>query len=294
LTRGSKKKLGRAGGVLPPARSETSPEEPIDEGADQQKFKKDDLEKGTKIMPSYGRTETLHAEGVTVIGEAVRIVLPERAEFFIEVTASSQTAAQAFRDNHAKTTQITQLLAPLGVTQADIQPISQQVHSLYSPLVQSLPPAYAGMLPIGPGGMSPFGAPPGVQPEIQFGSYQARNTLRVSVREPARVGEIADALARAGVTSVGAFSFHAAEEGSARRAVLETAGKDAKSKAEALASAAGRQVGDLVTITEDIVASNGTYAALRTAMPFAFGPTAPQVAGELQYYARVTATFSLQ
>jgi hypothetical protein len=238
-------------------------------------------------MPSYSRTETPIAEGVTVIGEAVRVVLPERAEFFVEVTASSQTAAQAFRDNHAKISQIAQFLAPLGVTPTDIQPISQQVHSLYSPLVQSLPPAYAGLLP--------FAAPaPGMQPEVQFGSYQARHTLRVTVREPARVGEITDALARAGVTSFGALSFLPADEGGARRTVLETAGKDAKLKAEALASATGRQLGELVTLNEDIVASNGTYAALRMAMPFAFGPAAPQVAGELQYYARVTATFRFQ
>jgi uncharacterized protein YggE len=76
--------------------------------------------------------------------------------------------------------------------------------------------------------------------------------------------------------------------------VLETAGRDAKAKAEALASAGGRQVGELVTITEDMVASNGTYSALRAVAPFAFGPAAPPVAGELQYYARVTAVFRLQ
>jgi len=244
-------------------------------------------------MPSYGRTDSAQIEGVTVIGEAVRTVMPERAEFFIEVTATAQTAAHAIRDNHAKTTQIVQALGSLGVTHADMQAISQQVHSLYSPIMPSLAP-YAGMTQIGTGGFSPYGTASGVQTEIQFGAYQARHLIRVSVREPGRVGEIADTAVRAGATACGAFSFHAADEGGARRAVLETAGKDAKLKAEALAAVAGKQVGDPLTITEDIVASNGTLAALRAAAPFAFGAAAPEVAGELQYYARVTATFRLE
>jgi hypothetical protein len=56
----------------------------------------------------------------------------------------------------------------------------------------------------------------------------------------------------------------------------------------------GKQVDDAVAISEDIVASNGVYAALRSAVPFAFGPGAPQLAGELEYYARVSASFRLK
>jgi hypothetical protein len=53
-------------------------------------------------------------------------------------------------------------------------------------------------------------------------------------------------------------------------------------------------VDDAVAIAEDIVASNGMYTALRSTMPFAFGAGAPQVAGELEYYARVSASFRLK
>src|SRR5258707_1196344 len=78
-----------------------------------------------------------------------------------------------------------------------------------------------------------------------------------------------------------------------RRSALEAAGKDARAKAETLAAAAGKQVGDAIAITEDIVVSNGAYAAFRAAVPFAFGAGAPQVVGELEYYARVSANFKL-
>lgn len=62
-------------------------------------------------------------------------------------------------------------------------------------------------------------------------------------------------------------------------------------KAEVLASAAGRQVGDPIAISEDLVASNGMYSALRATLPFAFGAGAPDQIGELEYYARVSVNF---
>jgi uncharacterized protein YggE len=219
-----------------------------------------------------------HAEGVTVIGEAVRRVAPEQAEFLIEIAASAPTASQALRDNQAKTVQVTQAVSALGVQPADIQTISLNVMSLYSPVMQALP-AYGGMPPIGQG-------------DMQFGSYQAKHTLRVSVRDAARVGEIVDTAARAGAVSP--FCFKAPDEGNARRSALEAAGKDARAKAEALAGAAGRKIGEAISISEDIIASNGTFAALRSAFPLAFGAGAPRVAGELEYYARVSASFRFQ
>ena len=84
------------------------------------------------------------------------------------------------------------------------------------------------------------------------------------------------------------------DEASARRHALEAAEKDARSKAEALAVSTGKQVDDAVAIAEDIVASNGVYAALRSVVPFAFGAGTPEVAGELEYYARVSACFRLK
>jgi uncharacterized protein YggE len=237
-------------------------------------------------------------DGVTVIGEAVRRLAPENAEFLAEITTHGSNASQALRDNPARATQLAQALAPLGVQPSDLQPISLNVSSLYSPLLQALP-SYGGVPQIGPTGFQPFTGGTGMpqqplQPEVQFGAYHARNTLRINVREPARVGEIVDAVTRAGATVLGGFSFKASDEAHARRAALDAAGKDARAKAEALAASAGRQVGDLVAINEDIVASNGDYAALRAAIPFGFGAGAPRVIGELEFYARVSANFRLQ
>jgi uncharacterized protein len=263
------KKSGRAGGNPPAVRDNVQ---------------HDNLREDTKVT----RTQT-PTEGVTVIGEAVRRILSESAEVIVEITAAAPTAAQATRDNHTKTMQVIQAITPLGVQQGDVQPISLKLHNLYSPMLPALP-AYAGLPQMGQGGISPY-ATGALQPEVQFGSYFASNTLRINVREPGRAGEIADMSVRAGATLIGGVRFRPADEASARRAALEAAGKDARLKAEALAAASGKKLGDPVAITEDLVATNGTYVVLRAMAPFAFGAGAPEAVGELEYYARVSANF---
>jgi uncharacterized protein YggE len=235
-------------------------------------------------------------EGVTVIGEAVRRVASEAAEFLIEVSSAGPTAASALKENQSKTHHVTQAIATAGVQPADVEVISMKVQSMYAPHLQGLPP-FGGMPQIPLAGFSSAsfagGAGTATQPETQLGSYGASKTLRVNVRDPGRVGEAADAAATAGATILGAFRLRPADEANARRASLEAAGKDARMKAEVLAAACGKQVGDAVSVSEDIVASNGTYMALRANLPFAFGAGAPDVIGELEYYARVSVNFRL-
>ncbi|HKE24705.1 MAG TPA: SIMPL domain-containing protein [Bryobacteraceae bacterium] len=237
------------------------------------------------MTPSTVRAQTQAQgmEGIAVVGEAVRRVAPESTQFLIEVSAAAHTPAQALRDHQTKATQITQAVATLGSQKADVQTISMNVVNTFAPLMQTLP-AYAAPPQIGV-------ALGGLQPELQFGTYQARSLQRVTVREPARVGEVAEAVTKAGATLIGGFSYHAADEAAARWAALEAAGRDARSKAEALATAAGREIAEPISIFEDVVASNGAYAVLRAQAPLAFGPGSPAIAGELEYYARVTASF---
>ena len=61
---------------------------------------------------------------------------------------------------------------------------------------------------------------------------------------------------------------------------------DAKVKAETLAHSLGKNIGDAITVTEDVLVSNSAYGGLRSTMPAVFGSGAvPAVIGELEYYA---------
>src|ERR1051326_4508168 len=263
----SSKQRRRMGSYHPPASAETETGQPnipeqTSEGEDRTTMSAYALQSRSTNAPAP-------MEGISVVGEAVRRVSPECAEFLIEITSSAPNAAQALRDNQMKTTQVAQAMLGLGVQHSDMQSISLNVHSLYAPAMQALPPAY-GMLP-------QIGSP--VPAEVQFGAYHASNMLRVNVREPGRVGEIVDAASRAGATILGGFSFKVTDEANARRAALESAGKDARSKAETLALTTGKQVGDPIAICEEVVVTDGAYMALRSAYPFAFGAGAPREIG---------------
>jgi uncharacterized protein YggE len=246
-------------------------------------------------------------EGVAVVGEAVRRVPPESVEFLIEVTVTSASVAQALKDHTAKWQQLVVAAGSTGIQSSDLQIISMNVHNLFSPILPGLPSlsAYGVMQQIGPSGLNPLGSgvAPGSQPgpydipaEVQFGSYQVRGLIRVVVRELSRVGEVVQTAIRAGAIPVGPLSFRTSDESSARRAVLEAAGADAKAKAETLARSLGKNIGDAITVTEEVVASNGAFGAVRSAVPtvFASPGAVPAVIGELEWYARVSANFRLQ
>lgn len=242
------------------------------------------------MSPAYTvRTQNQAQEGIAVVGEAVRRVAPESVEFLIELTAHGQSAGQALSNHQTVFQHVTQSVATLGLQRADLQTVSMNVAQAFAP---GLPPAPFAIPQLG-SGFPAFGAPPNL-PEIQFGNYQARSLVRVTVRDASRAGQIADAFAKAGANLVGGLSYRAADEAGARKLALEAAGKDARAKAESLAASAGKQLGDPVAISEEMVASNGVYSALRAQMPWAFGPDTPSSAGELEYYARVTASFRFQ
>ncbi|HLH16022.1 MAG TPA: SIMPL domain-containing protein [Bryobacteraceae bacterium] len=246
---------------------------------------------------------------MAVVGEAVRRVPPESAEFLVELTVTSGSVAQAIRDHTAKLQQLAVAAASIGIQANDLQTVSMNVYNLFSPAMPGLTAvgAYGAIPQIGPGAMNPFAsaAPPGAhasgygaqaggyggQAEVQFGSYQVRGLIRLVVRDPSRVGEVVQTAIRAGAIPVGPLTFRASDEAVARRAALEAAGADARTKAETLARSMGKAIGDAVVVTEDVVVSNGAYGALRAAMPGLFGSGAPAAIGELEYYARVSANF---
>jgi uncharacterized protein YggE len=263
------------------------------------------MEEDTNVTPMQTfQAQSRQMEGVAVVGEAVRRVPPERAEFLIEITVTSASVTEALRDHTAKLQQLTAAAGSMGIQSSDLQSISINVYNLYSSGLPGLPSlsSHSAMQQIGQAGLNPFGggaagsqlgayAP---QTEVQFGSYQVRDLIRVVVRELGRVGEVVQTVIRAGAIPIGSLSFRASDESVARRAVLEAAGADAKIKAETLARSLGKNIADAITVTEDVLVSNGAYSGLHSIMPVLGSGATPAVIGELEYYARVSANFRLQ
>src|ERR1051326_5216230 len=108
------KKHERAGDPFPARPNPQLPEKPVGDITFKAE-KRDTMPEDIHMTSSYGLRTQTPPEGVTVIGEAVRRVFPECAEFLVEIATSAPSAAQALRDNYSRTAQITEAVAVLGV-----------------------------------------------------------------------------------------------------------------------------------------------------------------------------------
>src|SRR6266699_3011325 len=124
------KRRERAGGT-PSARSITGPPPPRHAGsgaASQARPAEERLREDGEMMSAQGsRVQTQPLEGVAVVGEAIRRVEPESAEFLVEITAGGASGTQAIHNHHTKTAQIAQAVSALGVQRADLQTVSLNV-----------------------------------------------------------------------------------------------------------------------------------------------------------------------
>jgi len=211
----------------------------------------------------------------------------------LEIHITAPTAAQALRESGLKTMQIGQIIMQMGVPQSDVQSLGILVHTL--PPFFPLPASYGGMQQLAGMGIGTFPTPAALQPEVQPpASYYVRNSLSVSVRDPSRIGEIVDAAVKAGAVANN-ISFHASNEDAISREALDAAAKDARAKAETLAAAFGRQLGDAASVVADSQ-SDGALNVARQAAPLYPGVVGgqPRYTGELEFRARVLVTYKLQ
>ena len=79
--------------------------------------------------------------------------------------------------------------------------------------------------------------------------YQARTTVLVNLKDMQRMGALIDAALGAGATEVAAMQFISDTAEKARLNTISAAFNDAKSEASALAAAAGRQLGPILSMS---------------------------------------------
>jgi uncharacterized protein YggE len=80
--------------------------------------------------------------------------------------------------------------------------------------------------------------------------YQVTNSIRVTIRNLSKSGLIVDKATNAGANVVNGISFDLADRSKAQGIALIEAVRNARSKAELIAGAAGINVGHILSITE--------------------------------------------
>jgi uncharacterized protein YggE len=91
-----------------------------------------------------------------------------------------------------------------------------------------------------------------VTPDYQKGKpsgFGARNTIRVELRDIARLGPVIDAALSSGATQVSQVQFSSSAAADTRRKAMKLAVAEARLDAESLAEAAGGTVGRLLSIS---------------------------------------------
>jgi uncharacterized protein YggE len=149
------------------------------------------------------------------------------------------------------------------------------------------------------GSVAPF-IPTHLQSQPSHG-YGVTSSVKVSVRDTARLAEVVDTVMGSGANILSSFRFLLHDERTLRRTLLEEAVREARDKAEVLATAVGKSVGKPVSIDEDFRVYQPhpgyaeAYAQPSVTMPFPANITRyPFTVGQLTFHASVSVTYQLQ
>lgn len=201
-------------------------------------------------------------EGITVTGTGHAKTVPDEAEFSLGVTTKGETAQAALSRNSARMERLIEALKSAGVAERDIKTQHVSVGR-------------------------------GYDQSGQESGYSAHNTVSVLIRDLGQAGAVLDAAARAGANDVYGPSLSRSGRESFEAKALKDAVANARTRAKALAEAAGVSLGEVTAITESSQPQPGPWMEMATAGRAVGDAKAPIEPGTEEITAVVTVTFAL-
>jgi uncharacterized protein YggE len=180
------------------------------------------------LRPDRGRHRQRRAapeHTISVAGSGKVTVVPDMATIRLGVALERNTAKAARQAAAVQMTKVVDAIRALGVDEKDIA--TSQV---------SLQPVY--------------NYPQNGTPRIR--GYQLSNVVTVTVRDLEKVGDVLDDGVIAGATSVDGIGFDVEDRTAAEAKAREAAVKDAKAKADVLASGVGVQITGVASMSETV------------------------------------------
>lgn len=219
----------------------------------------------TKVVTSEAGT----LNTVTASGEGKQVAAPDEAEMSFGVTAQGTNAEETLAEASKKSDAIVEAVKEAGIPEDDIQTAGVNLSPEYDYKSSEVP---------------------------RIVGYQASVQVRVTVRDITKVGDVINAASAAGATDMSGPSFMLSEDSEARSAAIEDAVADAKARAETMAAAAGKSVGEVISLAEsgiNVPVLYGTQRALGDSV--AAAEAAPEIqTGTLDVTANVTVVFELK
>jgi uncharacterized protein YggE len=215
--------------------------------------------------------DTTH--GLTVLAMGQARGQPDQATLQLGVSSEHPTAAEALSQANASVQAVLTKLDELGIPRTQIQ----------TSAVNLMPIRARPGQPPSPAAQSPADA------QAQVTGYRATNVLTVRLTHLSRVGAVIDSSVAAGANQIMGVQFGLGDPGSLRMNVLQDAVQDARTKAQAIASPLGLQVGEVIDVQE--VGGLGRPQPTATYQPAA--ASTPIEPGQLQIQAQVEVTFDI-
>jgi uncharacterized protein YggE len=201
---------------------------------------------------------------VVTTGQATIMAQPDRAFVTIAAESRARNSGDAQRQNADAMTAVLQKIQQAGVPKDAIRTVGYELQPEFD---------YAN----------------GRQ---TFRTYVARNTVEVRLDNIDRVGAVIDAAGTGGATSIGGIRFDVRNREALERDALKQAVADARARADAAASGAGRTIDRVVRIEE-----GGVPEYPRPMMRMAVADQAvstPIAPSTIEIRSRVTLTASLR
>jgi uncharacterized protein YggE len=194
--------------------------------------------------------------------------VPDIAYIYVGVHTEKSSASEAVGENNSQTQKMIDALKDFGIAAQDIRTTSFSIwpQDKYDPFT-------------------------GTQTGEKV--YVVDNTVYVTVRDLAKLGELLDAVIAAGANTVNSIQFDVADKSEALKLARAEAVKNAAAQAQELADAAGVKLGDVQTIEYyDSVpypvfdGKGGGGGAMEAAVPIQ--------PGQLTYTVTVTVSYTIK
>lgn len=216
-------------------------------------------------LPAYAGTIAIEGHG------EVRVA-PDMATINSGVTSQGETAREALDANTAAMTELISTLKAAGIEARDIQTSGFSVNPNY---------VYSDARDA-----NGYSLPP------RINGYQVSNSVTVTVRDLEDLGAILDKSVTVGANTVNGVTFSVADPSELLDQARKAAFADARHKAELYAQAAGAELGDLETISEQRNVNSPEPYPMYARAEMAAAPV-PVEAGEMSFGVTVSVSWDL-
>lgn len=216
--------------------------------------------------PTYITAESAAQPSISVSATGAVSAAPDRATVTAGIVSEGKTAREAMINNATQMTSVFEQLEAAGIKKQNIQTSQLSLQPRYDYRDRNAP---------------------------KIANYEARNTVTAKSEDLDSVGAMLDALVKAGVNNINGVQFSISDPKTALSEAREKAIKEAREKAEAMASAAGVKLGPLLDINENNFNPSPRPMMMSARMEVASDAVTPIAAGEQSMQVTVNLVYAI-